>query len=520
MNLKARYLVGVALVQALAPHAYAQVAEGQAQTSLPGSESVPDALSPRATRSNESTAFEEIVVTARRSEENLQDVPLSVTAFSMRSLAEKGVRDIYDLQQATPGLSVGATQSEGRSAGSYNVRGQKAAADDAPPGVVTYLNDVPVIGGEISRALFDLDSVQVLKGPQGTLFGRNTNGGAILFNTVAPRDEFGGYVTARYGNYNNRYFEGAINVPVTESLAIRAAGNLERRNGFTKNDAGPDIDNVHYQNGRLSIRFKPDDIVENTLVFNYTRIQERGAGEIMVSLAPCTATSAPTTASCLLVPALGFDPSVTEQFADQQARGIRRVSQSKPSTTNVEAYGVSNTTTVSIDNITVKNIFGYHHYKFWGYQDKDGLEGEILAVNYNRRTHTITNELQVQGSFYDDRLNVIAGGFYLSRQEDPFCGVSGGFCATNEGQLFLPLFFNNNQYEHRDDTSKALFAQVGFEITPTLTATVGYRYTWDTTKLTDRHDRVFLAGNCRAAIWMRERDDQDENPVSRDWRRA
>ena len=492
MSHKARFLAGVTIVQALtfAPAAIAQITSGQAAPNDSFAAPAPDA-GPTETTSG----IEDIVVTARRSEENLQDVPLSITAFSSRSLAERGVRDIYDLQQATPALSVGGTQSEGRASGSYVIHGQKAAADDAPPGVVTYLNDVPVLGGEISRALFDLESVQVLKGPQGTLFGRNTNGGAILFNTVAPRSDFGGYVTARYGNYNDRYLEGAINLPLSESLAIRAAGNIERRNGFTKNDAGPDIDNLHYQNARFSIRFKPNDVLENTLVFNYTRIHERGPGFILVNLAPCTASSAPTTASCLLTPALGFDPSISQQFADQQARGIRNVSQSQPSTTDIKAFGVSNTTTLSLGNVTVKNIFGYHDYKFWGNVDDDGADYTILSVAYNRHTKTLTNELQVQGSFLDDRLKVIVGGFYLSSEEDPFCGERTGFCATNNGEIFLPLFFNNLQFEHKNDLSRALFAQASFALTPTLTATAGYRHTWDKTRLTDQHFRDFPAGN-------------------------
>lgn len=430
-----------------------------------------------------STSIAEVIVTARRTEENLQDVPLTVTAMSPKILAERAVNDVYALQMATPSLQVQGTQSEGRASGSYVIHGQKAAGDDAPPGVVAYLNEVPVFGAEIARSFFDINNVQVLKGPQGTLFGRNTNGGAILFESVAPSAHFEGYATGRIGNLNERYGEAAINIPLSDKVSLRAAGNIERRDGFTKNTEGADLDNLNYENARISLRVQPNDVVDNKLVVNYSHSNERGPAYILSDLAPC---SSPPAMSCIF-------PAATSQFAAQQALGIRKVALSTPGYIEIKAYGVSNTTTFQLDNLTIKNVFGYHDAKFQGHDDYDGIDSTGLTVEYARHAKQLSEELQVQGSLLDDRLRLIGGAFYLDTSEDPFKGrtAMGG---TSVGYVDFPAFFVNPQYTHREETSKALFAQASYKLTDTLTVTGGYRYTWDETELHDSQYRVFFPG--------------------------
>lgn len=433
--------------------------------------------------------LEEIVVTARRREESLQEVPLSVTALSADALEQKAVRDIFDLQMATPGLSVTATQSQGRAVGGYNIRGQKAAADDAPPGVVAYLNEVPVFGGEVSRAVFDLANVQMLKGPQGTLFGKNTNGGAVLFTSKRPTFDLEGYVTGRVGNLNDRYVEGALNVPISPTLAVRVAGNLQRRDGFTKNKSGPDLDNQHHQNARASIRFEPNSDFSNDTVVNYTKIDERGPGYIISQFFPQPPILAALPAP-LNQPSAGIIAAANEQVAS----GVRNVNIANPGFTKVEGYGVSNTTTYNVNDSTmIKNIFGFHDQKFSGLMDYDNIPADLLSVGYARHSRQITDELQVQTSLLDDRLNLITGAFYLKSKEDPFGGDTR-FGATSAGYVFTPLFFYNPQYTHRDESSRALFAQAGYNVTDTVTLTAGYRHTWDKSELFDQQYRVFVPG--------------------------
>jgi iron complex outermembrane receptor protein len=145
-------------------------------------------------------SIEEITVTARRTEENIQSVPLSVTALSQEELNENHIESLSDLQYLVPSMNV-STGNTGRDFPIVSIRGVNGQATDGQ-GVVTYLNEVALppgsqfeTGGGIGL-LYDLDNVQVLKGPQGTLFGRDALGGAVLYQSRRPTNDFGGYIDA------------------------------------------------------------------------------------------------------------------------------------------------------------------------------------------------------------------------------------------------------------------------------------------------------------------------------------
>lgn len=162
---------------------------------------------------------EDIVVTARRVNERLQNVPLSITVVDARQLTERNVRSAFDLPNVAPGLSVQASGS-GTTA-QFSLRGQGQTLGQSAPGVVPYFAEVP----EFSTQFYDLASVQVLKGPQGTLFGRNTTGGAILFSPVRPGNEWEGFITGRLGSYDRRDLEFAVGgAIVPDKVMLRVAG--------------------------------------------------------------------------------------------------------------------------------------------------------------------------------------------------------------------------------------------------------------------------------------------------------
>src|SRR3979490_244133 len=144
--------------------------------------------------------LEEITVTARRKEESLQSVPVSVTAFTAESLREKSIQTTQDLQMSTPGVYLSG--SGGNENVVYQIRGQsKALSGPSSPAVVSYFAEVPDVTFGSSVPAYDISSVQVLKGPQGTLFGRNTTGGAILYTPTAPTYVFEGLADETVGNY-------------------------------------------------------------------------------------------------------------------------------------------------------------------------------------------------------------------------------------------------------------------------------------------------------------------------------
>ena len=169
---------------------------------------------PSAPRDGAASTETEIVVTARRREENIFTVPISITAVSGETIRSRNVVTLADFAKLTPGLMVSEVGS-GRTNPFIVIRAQsRAVTGNGSPGVITYLNDVPLPNTASVIQAYDMANIQVLRGPQGTLFGRNSIGGAILTNTKAPTHEFGGYARAEVARYGTYAFEGAINAPI------------------------------------------------------------------------------------------------------------------------------------------------------------------------------------------------------------------------------------------------------------------------------------------------------------------
>ncbi|HLU90961.1 MAG TPA: TonB-dependent receptor plug domain-containing protein, partial [Pedomonas sp.] len=169
------------------------------------------------------TLLDEIVVTARRRSESLQTVPVAVQAFSGDELAQRNIQDATDLQRMAVSLT---TYQQARDEVTLSIRGMSssgASAQGQNPRVTAYFAEVPLQTGDSGGPgrFFDLQNVQVLKGPQGTLFGRNSTGGAVLFEPHRPTNDLEGYVTGQIGRFDERQLEAALNVPVSDTLALR-----------------------------------------------------------------------------------------------------------------------------------------------------------------------------------------------------------------------------------------------------------------------------------------------------------
>ncbi|MET0588988.1 MAG: TonB-dependent receptor plug domain-containing protein, partial [Novosphingobium sp.] len=226
----------------------------------------------------ESVGNGDIIVTARRREENLSTVPGAITAFNSESLLERAVRTDSDLQLVTPGLTI--RQTQGNNSLTYSIRGQTADTfSGSPSAVIAYLNEVPLtIGG--ASTLYDLDNVQVLKGPQGTLFGRNATGGAVLFNTAKPTNEIEGLIRGRIGNFDYTDIEAMLNLPVVDdTVLLRGAISSVRKDGYIHNLLnGERLGNVHRDSGRFTITLKPAEGVSNTTMVQYTDTEGTNTG--------------------------------------------------------------------------------------------------------------------------------------------------------------------------------------------------------------------------------------------------
>ena len=230
--------------------------------------------------------MEEVIVTARKRDESLQEVPIAVTAISGDELRQKSISAPNDLQLVTPGLEL-RTAGLQRNSLQFFIRGQGATFGSSP-GVITYFSDAevgnsPKVSIGNNGQFFDLSSVQVLKGPQGTLFGKNTTGGAVLFTPEHPGNELDGFLQASAGDYGMREYTGAVTLPiVNDILSVRLAGNIIRRDGFTKSlTTGQELDDRHRDSYRLGISFTPTSWFDNYTMYQRNKVDENNTGAVL-----------------------------------------------------------------------------------------------------------------------------------------------------------------------------------------------------------------------------------------------
>jgi iron complex outermembrane recepter protein len=228
------------------------------------------AQTPPSVEANAALAAEpqEITVTARRRSEDISNVPISITALDSNQLAEQEVHTQSDLQVSVPGLIVRTTAVSTQQ--NYSIRGQSIDAfTGSSPAVLAYVNDVEANTG-VPTTFFDLSSIQVLKGPQGTLFGRNTTGGAVLYTTAKPENSLGGFATERLGNLGLTETIAAINLPVSDKVLLRLAGDLYDRDGYQRDvETNQVFGGLNRKSGRATLMLKPIDGLENETVSEY-----------------------------------------------------------------------------------------------------------------------------------------------------------------------------------------------------------------------------------------------------------
>jgi iron complex outermembrane recepter protein len=405
----------------------------------PGDAAEASASTPGAT----ATGLEEIVVTARRKEENLQDVPLAIAAFSADDLARESINSAQDLFGKIGSMVIGANATT-RNAQVPTIRGQGATFGGGA-GVVMYWDEVALPADSFSNnqggpgMFFDLQSMQVLKGPQGTLFGRNTTGGAILLDPVKPQDTFAARVQGETGNLNSRGYEGVLNVPlVTDRVLLRVGGQDIKRDGFTTDViSGEDYDDKDYWTGRVGLTLRAGDNIENTLMVYRTKRNENGTGNVFDAMnSDQIAGFLAAYTGVPLVPGL----PANEQFgckyfnsqapstncgqdiaAEQATRDIRHIQLSGAPKDKLNTGAYINTFSWEIsDELQLRNILSQTYYKRRFSWDQDGsraaLNDLIGTSLYSSDTDTTTEELQLLGENEDIGLSWVVGAYYEKRK--------------------------------------------------------------------------------------------------------
>ncbi len=428
-----------------------------------------------------SETFETVVVTAQRREESSQKTPVAVTALSDEMLRTQRVETATDLQYLAPSLVVSSPIN--RDDDKYSIRGQGPTAPSTAAvlvgggnGVETYFADaISYAAG--AGLYYDLQSVQVVNGPQGTLFGKATTGGVVIFTPHKPTNNFEGYGEVGFGNYGMESIDAAVNFPIiSDKLMVRIAGEGYLRDGYTI-DRGPyfpgkDYDNRNYWTMRATILFRPIESVENETIFTINNSQENGTGRILTGVNP----------------AYGFASLLQPALAEQQAAGVRSTAFSTDTFSKHHRWEVVNTTRWFInDDITFKNIATYQSHKYGNADDIDGTVYPFSdltgAHNYpwHLQTGYVTEEAQLQGTSLGGDLQWTTGVYYEYDHDtgpQPFDQLSWSAA--------LPVVLDLTQPFATDTTrSTGVYAQTTFDLgriweaVRGLKLTTGYRYTWD-----------------------------------------
>ncbi|NGY03922.1 TonB-dependent receptor [Solimonas terrae] len=482
----------------------------------------------------------EVIVTARRVEEKLQDVPISITVFNQDQLSKRNVVSATDLANFTPSLS--SNNNFGNENTTFAIRGFVQDAGTAPS-VGTYFADVvaprgPTQGttagdGVGPGSFFDLENVQVLKGPQGTLFGRNTTGGAVLLVPKKPTSEFGGYLEDSIGNYDMHRMQGVVNAPLSNSARFRLAFDHQARDGYLNNisGVGPDAFNdVNYDAVRASLVLDLSENVENYTIASYSKSDTNGSVQKLIA---CNPAGADPQSQADVGTGLGnfFGVFSCGQLDREKAQGAGFYDvegAADDPISRITQWQVINTTTwIARDDLTVKNIASYAEFTDlqrsplfgtnWQVSDLSPAYQGIFAGGIpslftgifappglkSADQSTYTEEVQLQGAAFDSRLTYQAG-VYLE-WSDPLSKVGNQSsqlasctdlatfqCTDPLGATFTALArmqdanapdtnigavnYTVGETSYRD---QGVYTQATYAITDQFKATGGLRYTWD-----------------------------------------
>jgi iron complex outermembrane receptor protein len=439
--------------------------------------------------------LEEVVVTAERREERLQDVPVSVTAFNTQRLEAKQVTDVLTLSKVSGGLVAKPTLSSIEINVSMRGIAQQTPAITSDPAIGTYVDGVyNVLNAGSNNAMIDMERVEILKGPQGTLFGRNTLGGAISITTAPPVDQFGGYVEGKLGNYDARTATGVVNLPIVSGLLdTRIVYQHTEHGGYGKDlTTNTPTNSLNQDYVRGALKFTPSDKLQVLGSAFYTKSDGYAAGSKLAFFNPTTILVPGLPPSATLIPRLSGAPG--DSALNYIGRdGFRDSRSGLPGTFRFKQYGATGTITSELnDLVTVKSITGFTKTYYTVSSDFDGTPYVYLDLfAYPERATQISEEFQVYGDALDGRLKWIGGVYYFqvtgSQVNNVFALQALRFLPTLAGGPAGPLTHTSSGPDVKN-TSSSAFAQISYEILPKVRLTGGIRYVTDKRRVTYHDD--------------------------------
>ncbi|GAD50037.1 putative TonB-dependent receptor [Caenibius tardaugens NBRC 16725] len=424
--------------------------------------------------------LQEIVVTAQKRAESLQDVPISVSAVSGAMVDSLHATSLKDLQGTVPNIQINNFTNTPNSA-VFTIRGIGVIEPDPFAG-----NTVSIVQDGVPQYfsmgalldLFDVDRVEVLRGPQGTLFGANTTGGVVNVSTAQPTGEFGGKAEVTIGNYDRIDVKAAIDVPVVEDvLAAKVAVMHSSRDGFYTNIVdGSDMGSRNVTAVRGYLKYTPTSDLNITLSGEYGRARNGAPVVVNGSVPGDLLYAAPGTVYPGQKLPMYQSPCRSTTAPCKAPNKYYSANSSVPDIGNMDTYRA--TLTIDWDNTGIGDltaITGYKHFDLLEYTDNDATANPAFQLDTYRHTKgwQLSQELRTSVDL-NDSINVLLGGFYLKTHYDHFASLILEFASPGFSQV-------NTQKQ--DNWSGSLFAQTFIDVSDKLRLQGGIRYTHEETEM-------------------------------------
>ncbi len=418
-----------------------------------------------------SPALEEIIVTAERRSENVQEVPISISTVSAEQIENQKIMNIFDISSQVPNLQVIAPN--GNSIPMFSIRGVSAleySATQSSP-IALYVDEVyKGLPAFTSLQVFDVERVEVLRGPQGTLYGKNTTGGAINFHTKTadPGEGVSGYITGGYGNYDRREVSGAVNIPLVDDVfGARVAFTSTRVDGVVDNKY-PDQDDqssIDDWAGRVSLRWTPSETLDVVLRATSSKSAPKGYDVYANNIAPGGIAFTGYNRE-----GLSYADSESDHPGSQDIRN-------RSGSLNVR-WDVS-------DNLSLASVTSYDDGKWFTDADDDGSPYDLLRIIQDSDAKAWTQDLRLASNSAGSFNWLIGAFFYTDKVESTFDSRFFYSFASEEYSCFDDFFtgciYSNEMRQDRD--TYAAYAQGNWELNEKVSLTAGIRYTKDKIKL-------------------------------------
>lgn len=422
--------------------------------------------------------LEEITVTAQKREESLQDTPIAVSAFTETAIQNKGIDNISEVADFTPNLIFDTTSPvSGLSSGAVVfIRGigNTDFSLTTDPGVGTYVDGVYMsrsAGGVLD--VLDIERIEILRGPQGTLFGRNTIGGAINITSRKPGDEFGGKLELTAGDFDRIDLRASVDIPITDTLRSTLAFSSKNRDGYVdrklEGDELGDEDKISF---RGTLVFEPSEAWDFQLSVDHTQIDEQSAGSTLAGFTPGAGTLGYALAT------FGDIPTGLADLAQYVTDGEDDDSfGTGPTGTELDISGISLVSNYHGESFELKYTVAYRETDGEFFRDPDNSPHAIThTINPDYEHEQTSHELQITGSALSDRLKYTGGLYYFEEEgtDNVFVPV---FLPTPDLAAGFPAAISN--FAKVDNNSEAAYLQLSWDLTEILTVTGGIRHTRD-----------------------------------------